>query len=440
MLSVQTIFQLAHLSNLSSNIPLDTQVKGISFNSQRVRQGDIFFALPGEKRHGIDFADSALQAGAAFIVSDRAHPQGIQVANPKELLIKLGKKARTHLKGPVIGVTGSAGKTSTKAMLATILEAEASPGNFNTPLALARVLIDTWLIGKTNENDILVLELGIDHVGEMATLVELAQPSHAFLTLIAPSHFGGLQNIQTVAREKGKLLEKAKCAWVSADALPLLHKAIQRKSFSYGLKGDDADVCGEIISSDAQGQVIKVLKREFFLPYAGKAMAKNAVGALTFAAYLEKDLDECIANLKRLELEPRRLQVHQFKDFYVIDDCYNSNPASAKAALETLGDFPRQHTVILGDMLDLGIATVELHRELGKFCSEADIDNIITFGDAARYIAMENRQARHYYDLDDVWYRLKDLLETNLTGTVLVKASRGMELERLVDKLLSYVS
>lgn len=435
MLNAQTISQVAHLSNINSQVPLDTLVQGVSFHSQRVRQGDAFFALPGANGHGIDYADSALEAGAAFIVSDVPHPRGIQVTNPSELLIELGKEARENLKGHVVGVTGSAGKTSTKAMLAATLQAEVSPGNFNTPLALARVLIDTWIAGKTSEKDILVLELGIDHINEMNTLVELAQPTHGFLTLVAASHFSGLKDIHTVAREKGKLIEAARCSWVSADAMPYLKKILHRKICSYGLKGQDADVLGEIISSNESGQVIRALGGEVSLPYVGKAMAKNAVGALAFAVHMGVNVAEAAMRLTSLELEPRRLQTHKLKGVYVIDDCYNSNPASAKAALEVLTSFPRPHTVVLGDMLELGKASEELHGKIGQLTLE--LDNVITYGEEARYIAAQNLKARHCHNLDDVWARLEKILKDNQEGTVLLKASRGMRFERLVDKVLN---
>ena len=437
MLNIQTITQAAHLPNINTSIPLDTPAFGVAFHSQRVRQGDAFFALPGANGHGIAYADSALAAGAAFIVSDMLHPQGIQVPNPTELLVELGKEARAKLKGPVIGVTGSAGKTSTKAMLAATLRAEVSPGNFNTPLALAKVLIDVWLAGKTSDKDILVLELGIDHINEMDSLLALAQPTQGFLTLIAESHIYGLKDIHTVAREKGKIIEAARCSWVSADAMPYLKKKLHQKICSYGLKGQDADVCGEIVSSSESGQIVSVLGKEVYLPYVGKAMAKNAVGALGFAVNMGVNIEEAALHLQNLELEPRRLQTHKLKDFYIVDDCYNSNPASVKAALEALESFPKPHTVVLGDMLELGKASEELHKEIGQLTLE--IDNVITCGEEARHIAAENPKARHNYGLEEAWLRLEKILASELKGTVLIKASRGMHFEQLVERALAYL-
>ena len=143
---------VAALASMSSDIEADPDTlpnaSGVSFHSARVRPGDAFFALPGAAGHGLGYADQALAAGAAFIVSDRPHSRGLQVDNPAQVLTDLGKHARVQLHGAVIGVTGSAGKTSTKAMLSQALEAAASPGNFNTPLALAQVLVDNLVAGE----------------------------------------------------------------------------------------------------------------------------------------------------------------------------------------------------------------------------------------------------------------------------------------------------
>ena len=144
---------------------------GAAFHSGSVRPGDAFFALRGERAHGLDHADEALARGAAFIVSDRAHPRGIRVEDAGEALLKLGGFARSQLATPVVAVTGSAGKTTTRALLEAALRARATSGNLNTPLPLATSLIDAWL--DPDPVRPLVLEVGIDRRGEMAQLAAL---------------------------------------------------------------------------------------------------------------------------------------------------------------------------------------------------------------------------------------------------------------------------
>ncbi len=405
---------------------------GVSFHSGRVRRGDAFFALPGESEHGIKYADAALAAGAAFIVSDEPHPRGVRVADPGGVLLELGREARAALSGSVIGITGSAGKTSTKAFVCAALGVPNSPGNFNTPLALAQILVEAWLGGRTNEP--LVLELGIDHVGEMATLVELTRPTHAVLTLVAESHLSGLGSVEGVAREKGRLVEAAEVAFVSAQAAPFLSAERREKSRVYGLTGDadetTADITGRITETTPVSQTLEVLGVRVPLPRPGAAMARNAVGAVALASHLGLPLEEAAARLATVRLEPGRLQFHSLPHFMLIDDTYNASPAAVRAALEVLRNAPGPRTAVLGDMLELGKASEELHRAVGR--DTRGLDEVVTVGTEARFIASENSSAKHFETVEEV----QDYLATlDLTGTILFKASRGMRLERLVNFL-----
>ena len=176
--------------------------RGVRFHSDRVRPGDAFVAMAGARAHGERFADDALARGAAFVISDRPRPGAVLVDDAGAALLDLGRAARAARRGRVIGVTGSVGKTTAKALLAAALDAAASPGNLNTPHALATVLVDAWLADDLDRP--LVLELGIDHVGEMARLIELVRPTDGLLTAIAPAHLEGLGDLATVAREKGQ--------------------------------------------------------------------------------------------------------------------------------------------------------------------------------------------------------------------------------------------
>ncbi len=428
-LSPQFVADLAGVS-LSKSLQ---DARGVSFHSARVRPGDAFFALPGAAGHGLHYAEQALGAGAAFIVSDKPHPRGMQVENPAQVLIDLGKYARGQLHGAVVGVTGSAGKTSTKAMLAAALRAAVSPGNFNTPLALAQVLVDAWLGEKTSEDDVLVLELGIDHVGEMDELVALTRPTHAVLTLIAESHLSALGDVETVAREKLKLVGAAEYAFVSEQAAPFMNEEQGEKSTVYGLGTNTniwgADLSGVVTDMSPRGQRLQVGGVTITLPYLGDAMARNAVAAVHLARHFGLDLNEVAERLSGVRLEPGRLEVKQSGDLTIIDDSYNSNPASAAAALEVLRQFPRPHTAVLGDMLELGEVSEARHRDLGK--RTLDLGRVFAIGDEARFIAAENPQAAHLASADLL--NVTEQLPPH--GTVLVKGSRGMRLERLVQAL-----
>lgn len=404
---------------------------GVSFHSARVRPGDAFFALPGAETHGLLFAEAALEAGAAFIVSNKPHERGVQVADPAGLLLTLGKHARKQIEGAVVGITGSAGKTSTKGMLAAALHTESSPGNFNTPLALASVLVEAWLAGRTAPSDRLVLELGIDHPGEMATLLDLVQPTHAVLTLIAESHLSALGDVKTVAREKGLLVDTAAHAWVSSEAAPHLRKAQRARVTVYGLEGDPhAEVTGRILRVTDEGQVLSILGETLVLPYPGAAMARNAVVAMAMAKHFGLDLRAAAGRLETVRLEPGRLQRVRLGPLTLLDDTYNSNPASARGALEVLRSSPEPHIAVLGDMLELGEASEGLHRRLGE--ETRGLDRVLAIGSEAQAITRGNPDAVHFGTLEEAIDHLKTL---SLKGTVLLKASRGMRFERLVTAL-----
>lgn len=402
---------------------------GVSFHSARIRPGDAFFALPGAAEHGLAYADAALAAGAAFVVSDCPHPQGVVVPDPAGLLLDLGVWARAQLQGVVVGVTGSAGKTSTKALLAAVLGAEATPGNLNTPLALAQTLVSAALAGRTGPDARLVLELGIDHPGEMDALLRLTQPTHGVVTLIAPSHLEGLGSVAGVAREKLKLVAAAEHAFVSVQAAAFLDPAQRCNVTTYGLA--DADVTGGLTDVSPSGTTLTALGVQARLPFVGAALAENALAALVVAAAMGDDLTEAAGRLERAKLEPGRLQVHRLGRLTLIDDSYNSSPAAAAAALAALASFPRPHTAVLGDMLELGSDSAWFHERLGE--QTVGLDRTVAVGPAMRSLLVGNPAAWHLesFDLGVLSALLPD------HGTLLVKGSRGMRLERLVTALLN---
>lgn len=421
MITPQLIAQLA-ATTAHPELPHAT---GATFHSARVRHGDIFFALPGAAEHGIEHAQSAIERGAAFVVSDRDHPRGMTVADPEAVLLALGRHARSQLKAPVVAISGSVGKTSTKAFTAAALDAFASEGNLNTPRALACTLVTAWLADPRRP---LVLELGIDRPGEMDELLDLVEPTHGLLTAIAESHLEQLKDIEGVAREKALLLERSTERFASscaAEQLPVALPGLIR----YGL-GAHAEVRGKTSSSDGV-QLLEALGVKVELRYPGRAMARNALGALTLAWRLGLDLSAAAARIGQAQLEPGRLERKHRGDIIILDDSYNSNPASAREALEVLSKCPRPRCAILGDMLELGAHAGRLHRELGA--ATLGFDLIVAVGPLARHIREGNPDALHRESVEQALPLLGRLPQD---ATVLVKGSRGMRLERMVAALM----
>lgn len=400
---------------------------GASFHTDRVRPGDAFFALPGAREHGIAYADAALAAGAAFVVSDRPHPRGLLVPDPAAALLALGAHARDRLTGPVIGVTGSAGKTTTKAFLAAALEAAASPGNLNIPLALACTLA-RHAAGTAAAP--LVLELGIDRPGEMDELVALVRPSHGVLTALGHGHTAALGDVAGVAREKAKLLVAAPERFAAHGAAARLPEGTPPVT-TYGLD-PRADRPGRVLESGPEGQLLEALGQRLRLPHPGRGTAENAIGALAVAAALGLDPAAAAARIEAAPLEPGRLERKRAGEALVLDDTYNSNPASARQALEVLRAAPGPRVAVLGDMLELGPRERELHAELGR--DTVGLERVLAIGPLAAALRDGNPAVECYPDVAAARAAVAALPRR---GTLLFKASRGARLERLVEAFLA---
>lgn len=419
----------------------DGGARGVRFHSDRVRPGDAFVAMAGARAHGERFADDALARGAAYVISDRPRPGAVLVDDAGAALLDLGHAARAARRGRVIGVTGSVGKTTAKALLAAALEAAVSPGNLNTPHALATVLIDAWL-----EDDLerpLVLELGIDHVGEMERLLDLVRPSDALLTAIAPAHLEGLGDVATVAREKGRLLEAAAgVRYAAHDAWRQLAPELRARTEHYALGAvdseDPAPAWSGRFEPDAPND--RLLARTdggevvVDLPGSGRALALNALGALAMACALGVQLDLAAERMARARLESGRLTRHDLGGWMLLDDAYNASPASVAEALEVLARSPAPHAVVLGAMLELGTASAAHHAAVGRACADRGLAPVWAVGAAAEPLAAACPGAVHLPDVAAAIGRA-DALPRN--GTLLVKGSRGIGLEALVAHLRS---
>lgn len=423
---------------------------GLRFHSDRVRPGDVFVAMGGAQQHGERYADDALVRGAAYLISDRPHPDALQVDDAAEALLDLGRFARAAQRGPVIGVTGSVGKTTTKTLLAAAADAHVSPGNMNTPYALATVLVDVWLQQMPDRP--LVLEMGIDHLGEMATLIDLVRPSHGLLTAITPAHLAGLGDLQSLTREKSLLLAAADHRYAADKAYRMLPHERRGGVRRYRLldDGETRDEGGRSGAADqgdtwlgehrvsAGGDELIVHADEgdlrLRLPGLGRALAEDALGALRVAHDLGVALAEAARRIEGCVMEEGRMRPHRLGGLLLLDDAYNASPASMAAALEVLSRSPSPRMAVLGTMLELGDDSADMHRDVGRSFAAAGLDALWVVGEGAAELAAAFPGSRRFAHIEEVIAAAGELPER---GSLLVKGSLGMRMQALVRHLLA---
>ncbi|HET7752786.1 MAG TPA: UDP-N-acetylmuramoyl-tripeptide--D-alanyl-D-alanine ligase [Anaeromyxobacteraceae bacterium] len=441
------------------------EVAGVSTDTRKISPGALFVALKGESFDGHDFVAQARDAGAgaalvsqAWIEAEAELPRGIPLLAVPDTLRALGAVARAHRRRfaiPLVAVTGSNGKTTTREMIGAILRrrgpALKTDGNLNNeigvPLTLFGLAADHWAG---------VVEMGMSNPGEIARLAAMTEPRVGVVTNAAPAHLEGLGTIEGVADAKAELyaaLPSDGVAVANADDARVLRRAEasgrRLVTFSVGRarKGDVAAV--ETLEHGPEGLrfVLAIGNREVEVQLAlvGEHNAANAAAAAAAALALGCTDREIVGGLAEVKPVGRRLRVEKLASgVTLVDDCYNANPLSMSAALKTLGELARggggRAVAVLGDMLELGVDEEALHRALGADVARTGVALYAAFGPRSRAAAEAARDAgmrqQDVVETEDVAALAATLRERLAPGDVLlVKGSRGMKLERLVEAL-----
>ncbi|HCX87794.1 MAG TPA: UDP-N-acetylmuramoyl-tripeptide--D-alanyl-D-alanine ligase [Gammaproteobacteria bacterium] len=427
-------------------IGADVQITSVSTDTRTLQPGALFVALDGERFQGSDFIEDAHRAGAAAVLGSQADCgplPGLVVENTTATLGQLAAQWRKRFDIPVIGVTGSNGKTMVKEMIAAILaesgEVHASPGNFNNHIG-----VPLTLLGLRDSHRFAVIEMGMNHPGEIDYLSRLARPTTALITNAALAHLEGLGSLAGVVRAKAEIfhgLQTGGTAVINADDRFMAYWAARVKAFqtiTFGLK-NRARVGGEV-TADGEGQTVEIrLPDEEFevrLNLLGRHNASNALAAASVGWACGCSADEIRTGLERVEAQPGRLQVRAgARGSTLIDDTYNANPTSLKAAIRALAARPGRKALILGDMAELGPRAEEFHAEAGREARQSGIELLLTCGDLAGLAADAfGDDARRFDSAEDLIKAARTLLSPGLT--VLIKGSRSARMEQVADALV----
>jgi len=426
---------------------LKKEISAVTTDSRALTGGCLFAAIRGERADGHDFIPAAFAGGALAVLCEHCpkSPAGavIRVPSTEEALRSLAAFYRTRFGIPVLGVTGSVGKTTAKEMCAAVLsrrfDTMKTQGNFNNGLG-----VPLTLFRLRDEHEAAVVELGVSHFGEMRQLSAMAMPDMALYTAIGHAHLEAFGDLNGVLREKGSLLEDMPShapvfvcgddallrAWDTGDKEKILFgttpdcDVYAEKVVSLGLDGTGCDIiCGS--------RRIPVRIPAFGLHMVYAALGAAAVGIRMGLTDLE--ITEGIAAYAPVGSRSRTVKT---KRCTIIDDCYNANPTSTAAALASLAALPGQRVCILGDMFELGEDSEALHRAVGECAAEKGIQLILTCGElsiATAAGAEGKAPVRHFPTREALIAALPEVIMPG--DTVLVKASHSMRFEEIVSAL-----
>ena len=435
----------------------DAQVGRVCTDSRQVQRGDLFFAIKGDRFDGHDFlAETARKGAVALVVARERVPQGLPCAvlgvdDPRRALGRLAARYRADFTLPVVAVGGSNGKTTTKELVAAVLRRKFatlwSEASFNNDIG-----VPMTLLGLEKSHQAAVLEIGTNHPGELAPLARMVQPGYGIITNIGREHLEFFDDLAGVAREEGMLAEALPAdgkLFINGDGewADQIVRRTQAGVSRVGVKpGNDWRL--EEASLDAGGMKFRIsaphqeFGGEYRIGLLGRHQALNAVFAIATGAELGVPRAEIERGLAECKPARMRLQVWTLNGVTVLDDAYNANADSMRAALETLREMPCEgrRVAVLGDMAELGRHSAEAHEEIGRRAAESGVNRLFTIGKMAPLTAGAAksaglREADAWSDMSAAAEAVKQFLHAG--DVLLLKASRSTRLERLGEALRS---
>ncbi|MEO7104208.1 MAG: UDP-N-acetylmuramoyl-tripeptide--D-alanyl-D-alanine ligase [Gemmatimonadaceae bacterium] len=447
-----SFWDLDHVAHALEGCMVDTAPRGdrllgnVSTDTRSIRAGDIFVALIGDRFDGHGFIAAAVEAGARAVVVSRdieLPNDDVAIFKVQDTLVALGSLARFRRVvwgGTLIAIAGSNGKTSTKELLRAALESRlrvhATTGNLNN-----RIGVPLTLLSLPADADVAVVELGTSIPGEIATLRDIARPDIAIVTSIAEEHLEGFGDIAGVLREESSVFHGVAIGIVPSDDARLTTVASPARLVRAGL--EDGDVHASAWKLDTDGTGIAIVDDMLIRsPLRGVHNLRNLMLALAAAREVGVDARDAARGIAKLTPPPMRANWQRIGNALVINDAYNSNPGSAIAGIEMLASAPGQQKVaVLGSMLELGVNSDRCHDDVARAALASPANVIAAVGDfvpAFQRIAPTDSRLVTASDIESLWAALEPRLERD--ATILLKASRGAKLERILPLITSWAT
>ena len=438
--------------DLGAGIGADVELQSVGSDSRNIVKNQLFIAIKGEHFDGNTFASDAIKLGAAAVLVSDANTQARPALVVKDTRLALGALAKHWRKQfalPLVAVTGSNGKTTVKEMIVAILKAAdktilATQGNLNNDIGMPMTLLNL-----NKKHDVAVIEMGMSHLGEIDYLTRIAQPTVALINNAGTAHIGELGSRENIAKAKGEIF-----AGLSNDGIAVINadddyadywKALNvgKTIVTFGLSRP-ADISAVFIEKDGLSEVQLSTPSgsvSFNLAVLGKHNISNALAASAAAVALGITNADIARGLTNMQAVYGRLQRKAgFNGAVLIDDTYNANPDSMKAAIDVLAATKSDTIFVMGDMAELGENATQMHADIGLYAKQKGIQQFFTFGDlsvkASQAFGVQglDKDAQHFSSLESLVDTLKAQMKQGVT--VLVKGSRFMQMERAIKEIL----
>lgn len=434
--------------------------KGFSKDTRNINDGDVYIGIKGENFDGNKFWKQALEKGASCVIienidfekeniEDYKDKTIIKVENSLEALYKIAKFKRELYNIPVIAITGSVGKTSTKDIIANVVSQKFKTlktiGNNNNNIGLPFTIL------RLKDEEAMVLEMGMNHFGEISLLTSIAKPNICIITNIGTSHIGNLGSRENILKAKLEILEGSKEQTIILNNdNDLLHDWYKKNKNEYKIKtfgiNNKSDLMAENISYEKDKSSFECMlnnkKYHLEVPIAGEHFVLNSLCASLVGETLNINPEKILSGIKGFELTKKRMDISTLKGgIKIINDAYNASFESMQASLKYLAEFKENRKIaVLGDMFELGDFSEKLHRKVGSEVHKNNIDILICVGESAKYIVEQakeegmNKNDIYYYENKaDILKLLKKIMTKD--DVILFKASNGMKLFDLVEEL-----